>query len=105
MGAFVVGVGLHGGDVGVHKDDLDAFLLQRLDRLLRPKEKKIYHGSTTVSETTQHEGTVRHNIISISTKTHRLRQGRKVSGGLGGGGRNPLDVRRFGATLLSKRVM
>lgn len=36
VGAFVVGVGLYGGDVGVHEDDFDALLLQGLDRLQQP---------------------------------------------------------------------
>lgn len=35
VGALVVGVCLHGGDVGVHQNHLDAFLLQGLDSLIR----------------------------------------------------------------------
>ena len=46
MRALVVGVGLYGGDVGVHKHHLDALLLQRLDRLFVVASEDVTATST-----------------------------------------------------------
>ena len=47
MRALVVRVGLHRSDVGVHEDNLDAFFLKSLDRLLGLGLGLALHGWTT----------------------------------------------------------